>query len=78
MIMHLSMVIPGVGVGGGGSILPGDLCGYGPLFLLTFAANFQPRMGDWIAFAINFYSRIPGERPPGFVMYLAVNGWERE
>ena len=26
--------------GGGGSILPGDICGHGPLDLLTFAANF--------------------------------------
>ena len=25
---------------GGGSILPGDICGHGPLDLLTFAANF--------------------------------------
>ena len=25
---------------GGGSILPGDICGHGPLELLTFAANF--------------------------------------
>ena len=38
MIMHLSMVNPEVG--GGGSILPGDICGHGPLDLLTFAANF--------------------------------------
>ena len=38
--------------GGGGSILPGDICGYGQPDLLTFAANSQPRMGDWIAFAI--------------------------
>ena len=50
MILQLSMVIPGVGEGG--SILPGDLCGHGPLNLLTFATNFQPRMGDWIAFEI--------------------------
>ena len=28
------------GGGGGGSILPGDICGHGPLDLLTFAANF--------------------------------------
>ena len=26
--------------GGGGLILPRDICGYGPLDLLTFAANF--------------------------------------
>ena len=26
--------------GGVGSILPGDICGHGPLDLLTFAANF--------------------------------------
>ena len=25
--------------GGGGLILPGDICGHGPLDLLTFAAN---------------------------------------
>ena len=30
---------PGVG-GGGGSILPGNICGHGPLDMLTFAANF--------------------------------------
>ena len=47
------MVIPqGGGGGGGGSILPGSICGHGPLDLLTFAANFWPRMGDWIAFVI--------------------------
>ena len=28
------------GVGGGGSILPGNICGHGPLDMLTFAANF--------------------------------------
>ena len=61
---------------GGRLILPGNICGHGPLDLLTFAANFQPRMG--IGLLLQFYSRIPGERPPGFVMYLAVNGWERE
>ena len=28
-------------------ILPGDICGHGPLDLLTFAVKyFQPRMGD--------------------------------
>ena len=32
--MHLSMVILE-----GGSILPGDICGHGPLDSLTFAAN---------------------------------------
>ena len=45
-IMHLLVVIPEWG--GGGGILPGDICGHGPLDLLTFAAN----LGDWIAFAI--------------------------
>ena len=38
-IMHLSVVIPEWGAGGG-AILAGDICGHGPLDLLTIAANF--------------------------------------
>ena len=63
MIMQLSMVI-----------LPGDLCGHGPLDLLTliFCCQFSIFSPGWgIGLLLQFYSRIPKERPPGFVMHLA-------
>ena len=69
MIMHLSMAIPG----GGGSILPGDICGHGPLDLLTFAANFQFSAQDGgLDCFCNFIAESPRKRLQlGFVMHLA-------
>ena len=75
--MHYALINGHPGGGGGGSILPGNICGRGSLDLLTIAANFLSA-GWGIGLLLQFYSRIPGERPPGFVMYQAVNGWERE
>ena len=60
--MHLSVVIPE-----GGSILPGDICGHGPLDLLTFGANCLAQDGG-----LDCFCRIPEETTPRIcLMHLA-------
>ena len=68
MIMHLSVVIPE-----GGSILPGDICGHGPLDLLTFAANCIAQDGG-----LDCFCRIPEETTPRICYAPSRIGWERE
>ena len=65
----------------GHPILPGDLCGHGPLDLLTFAANFQFSAQDGgLDCFCNFMAESLRKRPQGFVTMYAPRriGWERE
>ena len=61
----------------GHPILPGDLCGHGPLDLLTFAANFQFSAQDG---GLDCFCNFIAERgkTPRICYAPSRNGWERE
>ena len=66
--------------GGGGLIFPGNICGHGPLDLLTFnCCQFLAQDGGLDCFC-NFIAESLRKRPQGFVTMYAPRriGWERE
>ena len=78
MIMHLSMANPEMG--GRGSILPGDICGHGPLFVDICFQFLAQDVDEGLDCFCSFIAESLRKRPQGFVTLYAPRriGWERE